>query len=108
MARTGPPARPGELGIHQLEEGAPRVERRDDHSRLQLRPIGEGHAGRPAIVGQHPLDPRIQPDLGPERRRGPCQDLRESAVAALVEGPRPELAIGLAEGVVEEHEPRPL
>ncbi len=47
-------------------------------------------------------------DLGPERLRRAGEDLGEPAVAALVEGPRPELAVVLADRVVEQDQPRAL
>ncbi len=53
-------------------------------------------------------DRRLEPDLRPERLRGPGQHLGEPAVALLVEGPRPELAVVLADRVVEQHETRSL
>ena len=44
----------------------------------------------------------------PNDSAGPGEDLGEPAVAALVERPRPELAVVLAEDVVQEDEPRAL
>ena len=54
------------------------------------------------------VDRRLEPDLGAERLGGPGQDLGEAAVAALVERPGPELAVVLAEDVVQQDEPRAL
>ena len=73
--------------------------------RVVLGAVGEGDAGRPAVLGDDLLDRRLEADLRPERLGRPGEDLGEPAVAPLVEGPRPELAIVLAEQVVEQHEP---
>ncbi len=60
------------------------------------------------FAGDDVVDRRLEPDLDAERLRRPGQHLGEAAVAALVERPRPELAVVLAEDVVQQHEPRPL
>ena len=62
---------------------------------------------RPPSV-THGHDRRLEPDLRAERLRGPRQHLGEPAVAALVERPRAELAVVLAEQVVQQHEAAPL
>ena len=56
----------------------------------------------------HGRDRRLEADLRPERLRGPRQHLGEPAVAALVERPRAELAVVLAQQVVQQHEAAPL
>ena len=91
--------------LDELEEGPPRVERRDDDRRVELGPVGQGHAGRPAVGGDDVVDRRLEPDLHPERLGGPREHLGEPAVAALVERPRPELAVVLAEDVIQQDEP---
>ena len=94
--------------LDELEEGPPRIERRDDDRRVELGAVGQRHAGRPAVGRDDVLDRRLEPDLHPERLGGPREHLGEPAVAALVERPRPELAVVLAEDVVQEDEPRAL
>ena len=94
--------------VHQLQEGAPRVEGADHHVGRDLGPVRQRHAGRLAVAGQHPLDRRLEPDLGAERLRRAGQHLGEAAVAALVERPRPELAVVLAQGVEEQDQPAAL
>ena len=59
-----------------------------------------------ATLGQHRRDRGTQPDLRAVRRRGPTEDLREAAVAALVERPRAEVAVVLAHLVEQQHQPR--
>ena len=94
--------------VDQVEEGAARIERADHDVGRELGTIGQGHAGRPAVIGQHPVDRRLEPDLGAEGLGGTRQDLGEPAVAALVEGPRAELAVVLAERVEEQDQARAL
>ena len=94
--------------VDELEERAPRVERGDDDLGEVLRAVLQLDAGRPAARGDDPFDRRFEHDLRPERLGGPGQDLGEAAVATLVEGPRPELAVVLAERVVEQDQPRAL
>ena len=91
--------------LDQLEERPARIERRDDDRRVELGAVGQGHAGRPPVPGDDPLDRRLEPDLGPERLGRPRQDLGEAAVAPLVERPRPHLAVVLAEDVIEQDQP---
>ena len=74
-------------------------------SARDLGPVGEGHAGSLAVAGQDALHRRLGPNLCAERLRRAGQHLGEAAVAALVEGPRAELAVVLTEGVEEQHEP---
>ena len=78
---------------------------RHDDRGVELGPVGQRDAGRLPVPGDHVVDRRLEPDLDPERLRGPGQHLGEAAVAALVERPRPELAVVLAEDVVQQHEP---
>ena len=68
-------------------------------------PSVERDAGRPAVRGDDVLDRRLEPDLDAERLGRPREHLGEAAVALLVERPRPELAVVLAEDVVQQHEP---
>ena len=65
----------------------------------------QGDPDRPAVLGDDLVDRRFERDLGPERLRRAGQHLGEPAVAALVEGPRAELPVVLADRVVEQHEP---
>jgi phytoene dehydrogenase-like protein len=46
----------------------------------------------------------LEEDLGSERSGGLCEDLREPAVALLVERPGAELPVVLAEDVIQEHQ----
>ena len=94
--------------IDELEERPPRVECRDDDRRIELRAVLERDAADPAVICPHGHDRRLEPDLRPERLRRPRQHLGEPAVAALVERPRAELAVVLAEQVVQQHEAAPL
>ena len=72
---------------------------------MKLGPVGEGHSGGSAIAGDDALDRRFQGDLGAERLGGLREELGESAVASLVEGPGPELAVVLTDRVVQQHKP---
>ena len=90
--------------LDELEERAPRIERRDDDRRVELGAVLEGHARGPPVAGDDVLHGRVQPDLRPERLRRLGQDLREAAVAALVERPGAHLAVVLTEDVIQEHE----
>ncbi len=72
---------------------------------LELGPVGERDAGRPAVAGEHRLDRRLQPDVRPVRLRGPRQHLGEAPVAALVERPGAEVPVVLPHRVVEQHQP---
>jgi hypothetical protein len=94
--------------VDQLEECATGVEGADDDIGLELGPIGQGHAGGPAVIGQHPFNRRIQPDLRAKRLGCRGQDLGEPTVSALVERPRPELAVVLAKRVEQQHQARAL
>ena len=51
------------------------------------------------------IDGGVDDDLGTEGLRGTRQHLREAAVAALVERPRTEVTVVLAEVVEQQHEP---
>src|SRR6185503_5711962 len=79
-----------------------------DDRGVELGPVDEGDAGGPALSRDHAIDRRFEGDLRPERLGGPGEDLREAAVALLVERPRAELAVVLAEDVIQEDEPRAL
>ena len=94
--------------VDELGERPPRVERRDDDRRVELRPVLERDAAHPAVARPHGRDRRLEADLRPERLRGARQHLGEPAVAALVERPRAELAVVLAQQVVQQHEAAPL
>ena len=94
--------------LDELEERPARVERADDDRRVELGPVGQGDAGRLAVLRDHVVDRRLEPDLHPERLGGPGEDLGEAAIAALVERPGPHLAVVLAEDVVQQDEPRAL
>ncbi len=90
--------------LDQLHERASWVERGDDDRRHELGPVDERDADRPTVPGDDPVDGRLEPDLRALRHGGSRQDLREAAVAALVERPGAHLAIVLAEDVVEQDE----
>ena len=72
---------------------------------MVLAAVPERDAGRAAVLRDDVVDRRLELDLDPERGRGTSEDLGEPAIALLVERPRPELAVVLAEQVVEQHEP---
>ena len=75
-------------------------------SRVVLGAVRERDAGRPAVLGDDASRPATRADdLGAERLRRAREHLGEAAVAALVEGPRAELAVVLADRVVQQHEP---
>ena len=93
--------------VDELEERPPRVERADHRRGVVLGPVRERDADGPAALRDDLGDRRLEDDLGPERSRRPREHLREAAVAALVERPRSELAVVLADRVVEQHETRP-
>ena len=65
-------------------------------------------AAHAPVARPHGRDRRLETDLGTVRLRRARQHLGEAAVAALVERPRPELAVMLAQQVVEQHEAAPL
>ena len=94
--------------LDQLRERASRVERRDDHRGQELGAVGEGDAGRQTVPGDDVIDGGVEPDLRTQRLGGPREDLREAAVATLVERPCAHLAIMLTEDVVQQDEPRTL
>ena len=91
--------------VDQLEEGTPRVERRDHDRGAELGAVLERDADRRPVLLEHRGDRRLEPDLGAERLGGPRQHLGEAAVAALVERPRAEVAVVLAHLVEEQHQP---
>ena len=80
----------------------------DDRVRVELGAVGQGDAGGPAVLRDDRVDRRLEADLRPERLRRAGEHLGESAVALLVERPGAELAVVLAQRVVEQHEPRAL
>ena len=90
--------------LDELEERAAWVERRDDGVGVELRAVLEGDPGGPTVPGDDVRDRRLQADLGAERLGRPGEDLGEPAVALLVERPRAELAVVLADRVVEQDE----
>ena len=95
--------------VDELEERAPRVERADDGVGVVLRAVRERDAGRPAVLGDDRSRPANSRMISaPNDCGGARQHLGEPAVALLVEGPRAELAVVLADRVVEQHEPRAL
>ena len=61
-----------------------------------------------AVGGDDIRHRRFEDDLGSERLGGPGEHLCEAAVPALVEGPRAEHAVVLADVVIEQHQPRSL
>jgi hypothetical protein len=70
-------------------------------------PVRQRHPDRPAALGDHVVDRRLEHDLRAERARGACQHLGEARRCPLVEGPCAEFGIVLADRVVEQHEPEP-
>ena len=99
----------GQIGrIDELRERAARIERADHDLGLQLGAVLQRHAGGATVVVDDVTDRGVGDDLGAERLRGACQHLREAAVATLVERPRTEVAVVLAEVVEQQHQTRAL
>ena len=87
--------------VRDLQEGAARVEGAHHDRSAELRAVVEHDSADLAALGDEAGHSGIEPDLCAVRRRRACKHLRESAVAALVEGPLAHEAVVLSHGEVE-------